>query len=226
MSEGILLEISENLQRGKAKVVKELIPQALEAGIDPETILNDGLLAGMNVIGAKFKEGTAYVPEVLVAARAMNQGAALLKPYLEEAGVTSIGRACIGTVQGDLHDIGKNLVKMMLEGKGIEVIDLGTDVAPETFIQTAIEQDCQLICLSALLTTTMGVMADVVKKAEEAGIRDKVKIMIGGAPVDEAFCELIGADTAVRGKIHKERINLGVIDIRQMGEFFIGLVIG
>ncbi|MBR6935653.1 MAG: corrinoid protein [Clostridia bacterium] len=194
MSEGILLEISENLQRGKAKVVKELIPQALEAGIDPETILNDGLLAGMNVIGAKFKEGTAYVPEVLVAARAMNQGAALLKPYLEEAGVTSIGRACIGTVQGDLHDIGKNLVKMMLEGKGIEVIDLGTDVAPETFIQTAIEQDCQLICLSALLTTTMGVMADVVKKAEEAGIRDKVKIMIGGAPVDEAFCELIGAD--------------------------------
>jgi len=124
----------------------------------------------------------------------MNQGAALLKPYLEEAGVTSIGRACIGTVQGDLHDIGKNLVKMMLEGKGIEVIDLGTDVAPETFIQTAIEQDCQLICLSALLTTTMGVMADVVKKAEEAGIRDKVKIMIGGAPVDEAFCELIGAD--------------------------------
>ena len=194
MSEGILLEISENLQRGKAKVVKELIPQALEAGIDPETILNDGLLAGMNVIGAKFKEGTAYVPEVLVAARAMNQGAALLKPYLEEAGVTSIGRACIGTVQGDLHDIGKNLVKMMLEGKGIEVIDLGTDVAPETFIQTAIEQDCQLICLSARLTTTMGVMADVVKKAEEAGIRDKVKIMIGGAPVDEAFCELIGAD--------------------------------
>lgn len=194
MSEGILLEISENLQRGKAKVVKELIPQALEAGIDPETILNDGLLAGMNVIGAKFKEGTAYVPEVLVAARAMNQGAALLKPYLEEAGVSSIGRACIGTVQGDLHDIGKNLVKMMLEGKGIEVIDLGTDVAPETFIQTAIEQDCQLICLSALLTTTMGVMADVVKKAEEAGIRDKVKIMIGGAPVDEAFCELIGAD--------------------------------
>lgn len=194
MSEGILLEISENLQRGKAKVVKELIPQALEAGIDPETILNDGLLAGMNVIGAKFKEGTAYVPEVLVAARAMNQGAALLKPYLEEAGVTSIGRACIGTVQGDLHDIGKNLVKMMLEGKGIEVIDLGTDVAPETFIRTAIEQDCQLICLSALLTTTMGVMADVVKKAEEAGIRDKVKIMIGGAPVDEAFCELIGAD--------------------------------
>ena len=194
MSEGILLEISENLQRGKAKVVKELIPQALEAGIDPETILNDGLLAGMNVIGAKFKEGTAYVPEVLVAARAMNQGAALLKPYLEEAGVTSIGRGCIGTAQGDLHDIGKNLVKMMLEGKGIEVIDLGTDVAPETFIQTAIEQDCQLICLSALLTTTMGVMADVEKKAEEAGIRDKVKIMIGGAPVDEAFCELIGAD--------------------------------
>ncbi|MBO4326813.1 MAG: corrinoid protein [Clostridia bacterium] len=190
----ILNDISENLQRGKAKVVKELIQQALDAGEKPETILSEGLLDGMNIIGAKFKEGTVYVPEVLVAARAMNQGAAMLKPYLEEAGVKSIGRACLGTVQGDLHDIGKNLVKMMLEGKGIEVIDLGTDVAPETFIQTAIEQDCQLICLSALLTTTMGVMGEVVKKAEEAGIRDKVKIMIGGAPVDEAFCRQIGAD--------------------------------
>jgi corrinoid protein of di/trimethylamine methyltransferase len=194
MSEGIYREISENIQKGRAKLVKELIQQALDAGETPEKILNDGLLDGMNIIGARFKEGTAYVPEVLVAARAMNQGAALLKPYLEEAGVTSIGRACIGTVQGDLHDIGKNLVKMMLEGKGIEVIDLGTDVAPETFIQTAIEQNCQLICLSALLTTTMGVMAEVVKKAEEAGIRDKVKIMIGGAPVDDAFCRQIGAD--------------------------------
>ena len=194
MSEAILQEISENMQRGKAKIVKELIQQALDSGVNAETILNDGLMAGMNIVGEKFKEGTAYVPEVLVAARAMNQGASMLKPYLEDAGVTSIGRACIGTVQGDLHDIGKNLVKMMLEGKGIEVIDLGTDVAPETFVQTAIEQNCQLICLSALLTTTMGVMAAVVKAAEAAGIRDKVKIMIGGAPVDDAFCQQIGAD--------------------------------
>ena len=124
----------------------------------------------------------------------MNQGVALLKPLLAEAGVKASGKVCIGTVQGDLHDIGKNLVKLMLEGKGLEVIDLGTDVAPETFVQTAIDQNCQIICCSALLTTTMGVMADVVKAAESAGIRDKVKIMIGGAPVNQAFCDQIGAD--------------------------------
>ncbi len=194
MDNELLQNISENLQKGRAKVVKELIQQAIDAGISPETILSEGLLDGMNIVGEKFKVGEVYVPEVLVAARAMNQGAQMLKPYLEEAGVQSIGRACLGTVQGDLHDIGKNLVKMMLEGKGIEVIDLGTDVAPETFINTAIEQNCQLICLSALLTTTMGVMEEVVKKAEEAGIRHKVKIMIGGAPVDDAFCRRIGAD--------------------------------
>ncbi len=190
----ILEEISENLQKGKAKIVKELVQNAVDSGIDPETVLREGLLPGMSVIGEKFKNNEVYVPEVLVAARAMNMGAQVLKPYLEKAGVKAAGKVCIGTVQGDLHDIGKNLVKMMMEGKGLEVVDLGTDVAPETFIQTAIEQNCQIICCSALLTTTMGVMADVVKKAAEAGIRDKVKIMIGGAPVDEAFCEKIGAD--------------------------------
>ena len=190
----ILNEISENLQKGRARAVKELVAQALEQGIGPEEILNKGLLDGMSIIGEKFKTNEVYVPEVLVAARAMNVGSQVLKPYLEQAGVKAVGRVCIGTVQGDLHDIGKNLVKMMMEGKGLEVIDLGTDVAPETFIQTAIEQNCQIICCSALLTTTMGVMGEVVKKAEEAGIRDKVKIMIGGAPVDEAFCRQIGAD--------------------------------
>ena len=190
----ILEEISENLQKGKAKIVKELVQNAVDSGIDPETVLREGLLPGMSVIGEKFKNNEVYVPEVLVAARAMNMGAQVLNPYLEKAGVKAAGKVCIGTVQGDLHDIGKNLVKMMMEGKGLEVVDLGTDVAPETFIQTAIEQNCQIICCSALLTTTMGVMEEVVKKAVEAGIRDKVKIMIGGAPVDEAFCEKIGAD--------------------------------
>ncbi len=190
----ILEEISENLQKGKAKIVKELVQNAVDSGIDPETVLREGLLPGMSVIGEKFKNNEVYVPEVLVAARAMNMGAQVLKPYLEKAGVKAAGKVCIGTVQGDLHDIGKNLVKMMMEGKGLEVVDLGTDVAPETFIQTAIEQNCQIICCSALLTTTMGVMEEVVKKAVEAGIRDKVKIMIGGAPVDEVFCEKIGAD--------------------------------
>ena len=190
----LLNEISENLQKGKAKIVKELVQQAIDAGIPAQEILEQGLLSGMNVIGEKFKKNEVFVPEVLVTARAMNQGAALLKPFLSESGVESVGKVCIGTVKGDLHDIGKNLVKMMMEGKGLEVIDLGTDVAPETCVKTAIEQNCQIICCSALLTTTMPVMGEVVKEAEKAGIRDKVKIMVGGAPVTESFCEQIGAD--------------------------------
>ncbi|MGM9637159.1 MAG: corrinoid protein [Eubacteriales bacterium] len=190
----ILTEISENLQRGKAKAVRDLVSQAVAQGIPVEQILNEGLLNGMNIIGEKFKNNEVYVPEVLIAARAMNMGAQVLKPLMAEAGVKSAGKVCIGTVQGDLHDIGKNLVKMMMEGKGLEVVDLGTDVSPDTYVRTAIEQNCQIICCSSLLTTTMGVMADVVKKAEEAGIRDKVKIMVGGAPVTEEFCRKIGAD--------------------------------
>ena len=190
----ILSEISENLQKGKHKIVKELVQQALDEGVNAADILNNGLLDGMNVIGELFKENKVYVPEVLMAARAMNMGTAVLKPHLAAEGVSATGKVCLGTVQGDLHDIGKNLVKMMLEGKGLEVVDLGTDVAPETFVQTAIEENCQVICCSALLTTTMSVMGDVVKAAEAAGIRDKVKIMIGGAPVNEEFRKEIGAD--------------------------------
>lgn len=190
----LLEEISANLQAGKAKIVREKVQEAIDAGIPAADILNNGLMAGMNVIGQKFKNNEVFVPEVLVAARAMNRGVELLKPLLVQSGTKPVGKACIGTVQGDLHDIGKNLVKMMMEGKGIEVIDLGVDIAPETFVQTAIEQDCQIICCSALLTTTMGVMEKVVEAAEAAGIRDKVTIMIGGAPVTQAFCEQIGAD--------------------------------
>ena len=190
----IYLEISENLQHGKAKQVKELVQKAIDEGLPAPQILNEGLLSGMNIIGEKFKNNEVYVPEVLVAARAMNMGIQLLKPLLVEDGVQAVGKVCIGTVQGDLHDIGKNLVKMMLEGKGLEVVDLGTDVAPSTFVKTAIEENCQVICCSALLTTTMGVMADVVQEAEKAGIRDKVKIMIGGAPINESYRAQIGAD--------------------------------
>ncbi len=190
----ILSEISENLQKGKSKIVKEMVQQALDEGSNPEQILNEGLLAGMSIIGEKFKNNEVYVPEVLVAARAMNMGVQVLKPHLVAQGVQATGKVCLGTVQGDLHDIGKNLVKMMMEGKGLEVIDLGTDVPAETFVQTAIEQGCKVICCSALLTTTMSVMGDVVKAAEQAGIRDKVKIMIGGAPVSDEFRAKIGAD--------------------------------
>ena len=174
--------------------MKALVQQAIDEGIPAKQIIEEGLLSGMNVIGEKFKNNEVFVPEVLVAARAMNMGVNLIKPLLADAGVKATGKVCIGTVKGDLHDIGKNLVKMMLEGKGLEVVDLGTDVSPETFVQTAREQNCQIICCSALLTTTMGVMGDVVKAAEAAGIRDSVKIMVGGAPVTEAFCRQIGAD--------------------------------
>ena len=189
-----LHEISVQLQAGKAKIVKTLVQQAIDEGIPAQQILEEGLLDGMNVIGEKFKNNEVFVPEVLVAARAMSMGAALLKPLLAAEGVKASGRVCIGTVKGDLHDIGKNLVKMMLEGKGMEVIDLGTDVSAEAFVQAAKEQNCQIICCSALLTTTMNVMGHVVKAAEAAGIRDQVKIMVGGAPVTEAFCQQIGAD--------------------------------
>ncbi len=190
----IYFEISENLQKGKAKIVKELVAKAIEDGLPAGQILNEGLVSGMNILGEKFKNNEVYVPEVLVAARAMNAGMQLLKPLLIEDGIQSSGKVCIGTVEGDLHDIGKNLVKMMMEGKGLEVVDLGTDVAPQAFVQAAIDQNCQVICCSALLTTTMDVMADVVKAADAAGIRDKVKIMIGGAPITEEFCAKIGAD--------------------------------
>lgn len=190
----IYLEISENLQKGKSKIVKELVQKAVDEGLPAAQILSEGLLSGMNIIGERFKNNEVYVPEVLVAARSMNMGMQILKPLLVENGVQSTGKVCIGTVQGDLHDIGKNLVKMMMEGKGLEVVDLGTDVSPEVFVNTAIEENCQIICCSALLTTTMDVMADVVKAAENAGIRDKVKIMVGGAPVTEEFCNKIGAD--------------------------------
>ena len=189
-----LQQISLKLQAGKARDVKALVQQAIDEGIPAHEILEKGLVAGMNVIGEKFKNNEVFVPEVLVAARAMNMGASLLKPLLAAEGVKATGKVCIGTVKGDLHDIGKNLVKMMLEGKGLEVIDLGTDVSPETFVKTAQEENCQIICCSALLTTTMGVMGEVVKAVTDAGLRDKVKIMIGGAPVTEAFCRQIGAD--------------------------------
>lgn len=189
-----LTEISEALQKGKAKLIKQLVPKALEEGIPAKQILDDGLLAGMNEVGEKFKSNEIFVPEVLVAARAMNVGTELLKPHLLQAGVVAKGKVCIGTVKGDLHDIGKNLVRLMMEGKGLEVMDLGVDVEPDAFIQTAIDNDCQIIACSALLTTTMSMMSEVVQKAQQAGIRNKVKIMVGGAPVNQQFCDTIGAD--------------------------------
>ncbi len=187
-------EISEYLQKGKAKNVKALVQQALDENEDPKVILNDGLLSGMSVIGEKFKNNEVFVPEVLVAARAMNAGIAILEPKLAEVGNEPVGKAVIGTVKGDLHDIGKNLVAMMLKGAGFEVTDIGVDVEPDTFIEQAETVGADLICMSALLTTTMPNMEATIELLKEKGLRDKYIVMVGGAPVNEKFAEQIGAD--------------------------------
>ena len=190
----ICAQISEHLQKGKAKDVKALVQQALDEGLSPKTILDEGLLSAMDVIGEKFKNNEIYVPEMLVAARAMGAGAEVLKPHLAEAGVKPIGKAALGTVKGDLHDIGKNLVRMMMEGKGIEVVDLGVDVPAERFVEAYEKEGVTIIACSALLTTTMGEMKNVVDLFTEKGYRDKVKIMVGGAPITDSYRESIGAD--------------------------------
>ncbi len=191
---GYTEDISQALQKGKGKIVKQLVPEALEAGVPAEEILENGLMAGMNVVGEKFKNNEVFMPEVLLSARAMNAGAALLKPYLSVEGASGLGKACIGTVKGDQHDIGKNLVKMMLEGKGFEVIDLGVDVPAEAFVKAVREDGCRIVACSALLTTTIVGIEEVVKALESEGLRDQVKVIIGGAPVTQEFCDKIGAD--------------------------------
>lgn len=191
---GLIQEISEYLQKGRAKNVKALVQQALDENMDPKEILNEGLLSGMMAIGTKFKNNEVFVPEVLVAARAMNAGLAILEPKLVEVGNEPVGKAVIGTVKGDLHDIGKNLVVMMLKGAGFEIHDLGVDVEPAAYIDKAEEVGADIICMSALLTTTMPNMQTCVELLKERNLRDKYIVMVGGAPVNESFAEQIGAD--------------------------------
>jgi corrinoid protein of di/trimethylamine methyltransferase len=187
-------EISELLQKGKAKEIVVAVEKALSEGAAPADILEKGLMAGMDIIGGKFKSGEVFAPEMLIAARAMNRATAALKPALMEAGVESVGKAIICTVKGDLHDIGKNLVKMMIEGKGIEVDDLGVDCPNEKIIEAVRNSEAKVLCLSALLTTTMSMQKEVIDALKGAGVRDKVKIMVGGAPVTQSFADEIGAD--------------------------------
>ncbi|MDR0403424.1 MAG: corrinoid protein [Treponema sp.] len=189
-----LNEISELLQKGKAKDIVVSVQKALDEGVHAADILEQGLIAGMSIIGGKFKRGEVFVPEVLIAARAMNKASEVLKPALSEAGVTPVGKAIICTVKGDLHDIGKNLVKMMLEGKGIEVNDLGVDCDIQKVVDEVKASDAKVLCLSALLTTTMMAQKDVIDALKSAGVRDKVKVMVGGAPVTQSFADEIGAD--------------------------------
>jgi len=190
----ILQNIVSNLYDGEEETVAALVQEALDQGVTPEEILAGGLVAGMDAVGRDFKAGDLFVPEVLIAARAMHAGMNVLRPLLAESDVPSAGKYLIGTVKGDQHDIGKNLVKMMLEGAGFETIDLGVDVDPADFVDAVREHQPQLLGMSALLTTTMPAMKSTVEALEEAGLRDSVKVMIGGAPVTAAYAEQIGAD--------------------------------
>jgi 5-methyltetrahydrofolate--homocysteine methyltransferase len=190
----ILQEIASHLYDGEDKEVAALVQQTLDQGLEPHEILHGGLIAGMDEVGKDFKADVLYMPEVLVAARAMQAGMDVLRPLLAESDVTGAGKYLIGTVEGDLHDIGKNLVRMMLEGAGFQTVDLGKDVKPEAFVAAVREHQPSILGLSALLTTTMPAMKTTIEALEEAGLRDSVKIMVGGAPVTATFAEEIGAD--------------------------------
>lgn len=186
--------IADAVKAGRAKIVKSLVSDAIAEGVSAEVLLNEGLVVGMSELGEMFKNSEVYVPEVLIAARAMKAGTELLKPLLAEANVQSAGVVAIGTVAGDLHDIGKNLVGMMLEGAGFTVLDLGVDVTADKFIDAVTNQGAKIIGMSALLTTTMPSMKETIDALKAAGLRDQVKIMIGGAPVTQSYAEEIGAD--------------------------------
>jgi 5-methyltetrahydrofolate--homocysteine methyltransferase len=190
----IFQKMASSLYAGEAEEVAELVQQALDQGMSPAEILSNGLIAGMDEVGKDFKAGDLFVPEVLVAARAMSAGMGILRPLLAAGEVPSAGKYVIGTVKGDLHDIGKNLVKMMLEGAGFETIDLGTDVEAQAFVDAVREHQPEMVGMSALLTTTMVNMKTTIEALEEAGLRNSVKVMVGGAPVTAAFAEEIGAD--------------------------------
>ena len=188
-------EVYDLVVKGKAKVIAGAVQEALDAGCDPTEVLNKGMIAAMDEVGAKFKNGEIFVPEMLVAARAMKKGVEVLKPHLASGVAGAAGKVVIGTVAGDLHDIGKNLVAMMLESSGFEVIDLGVDVPKEKFIETVeANPDTKIVCCSALLTTTMPALKDTVTALNEAPFRSNIKVMVGGAPITQAFADEIGAD--------------------------------
>lgn len=192
--ETLIKEIFTNVMDGQSEAVKTKVQAALDAGIAASDILNDGMIAAMAEVGRLFEEGEYFVPEMLIAARAMQAGLALLKPHLVDSGVKAVGKVVIGTVKGDLHDIGKNLVAMMLEGSGFDVVDLGTDVSPEKFVAAAREANAEIVAMSALLTTTMPGMKATIEALNASGLRGQVKVLIGGAPVTQDYANLIGAD--------------------------------
>ncbi len=187
-------QITQAVINGRAPETERLINEAIASGTKPVELINQGLIAGMEVVADRFKNNEIYVPEVLIAARAMNAGLAIVKPLVSESDLQPIGKVIIGTVKGDLHDIGKKLVAMMLEGAGFDVVDLGIDVSPERFVEAVREHQPHILGMSALLTTTMPAMAQTIKFLVEKGLRDQVKVIIGGAPITDAFAQEIGAD--------------------------------
>ncbi|MCM8761802.1 MAG: corrinoid protein [Candidatus Omnitrophica bacterium] len=193
MAEDILGGVKESVISGNATKTKELVEKAVRENIDVSKILNEGLIAGMNVVGVKFKNNEFYVPEVLIAARAMHAGMGIIEPLIAKAGIQPLAKLAIGTVKGDLHDIGKNLVIMMWKGAGFEVEDLGIDVPPEKFVEAA-KKGAKVLGLSALLTTTMVAMKDVIEALKKEGLKDQVKVVIGGAPITQSYADEIGAD--------------------------------
>jgi 5-methyltetrahydrofolate--homocysteine methyltransferase len=208
----ILEQIRASVIEGNAKGTEAQVQQALDEGLPAEEILNAALIPAMGEVGAKFEEGEYFVPEMLISARAMQAGLKLLKPLLAESGTEPIGKVAIGTVKGDLHDIGKSLVAMMLEGAGFEIVDLGVDVTPEKFVD-AVKNGVNVVAMSALLTTTMPNMSNTIKAITDAGLRDRVHIMIGGAPVTESYAKQIGADgyaPDASSAVRKARELLGV----------------
>ena len=211
-SSEVLENLAAALCKGQKKKVLAFCQEALDAGFSAQTILSDGLVHGMTKLGDDFTAGRAFVPEMLMAARCMNAATEQLKPLLVGEANAPAGRVCLGTVQGDMHDIGKNLVKIMMEGSGLEVIDLGVDVSPETFIATAKEQNCGVIACSSLLTTCMMEMKKVVALAESEGIRDQVKILVGGAPITQAFCDEIGADAYTPDAAQAARVAVAMLN--------------
>jgi 5-methyltetrahydrofolate--homocysteine methyltransferase len=190
----ITQEIFEGVVNGQSPAVAQKVQQALDSGVDPVVILNEGMIAAMAEVGKRFEECEFFVPEMLIAARAMQTGMALLKPHLQQSEVKSQGKVVIGTVKGDLHDIGKNLVGMMLEGAGFEIVDLGTDVSPEKFVAAAQENLGDLIAMSALLTTTMPNMKNTIDALQASGLREQVRVLVGGAPITENYARQVGAD--------------------------------
>ena len=198
MSEELLKSIKEALFKGDRELVSRLTKQALESGMEVKRILDEGLIAGMEVIGARFKANEIFIPEVLISAKAMHAGMSILEPHFLKSGIKPAGKVVIGTVKGDLHDIGKNIVSMMLKGACFEVHDIGIDAPPQKFVQTVKQSSAQIIAMSSLLTTSMNSMRDTIKALQDSGLRDKVRIMVGGAPVTQEFADSIGADGYAR----------------------------